>query len=554
MPYTKRIVHHNQIDELINYITNEEKTDNGLLVTGVNCSAITSIQEFKNTFTKFQPKGNRVGYHLIQSFSPQDKIEPEQAHEIGVRLCKELYPNYQAVVTTHIDRGHIHNHIAINSINLAGKKLNDKLSDKKEGLYAYKEKSDELAAEYGCYVLPKFEFDKTKKKQSSKYYAYNHQTWRKRILDEMSELKLECNSLSEFITKLFDLGYDVKYGKYISVKPQGKERFIRLKTLSDEFSEDNLRLYFNGYTPDYYYKFKKYSETDFNRKYVEYQNELSISLELTASIAIIGGQLPQFQKTRKKVEVRAEQVQEVLELLENENINSFDDLELKIKRCREDIHCSNIQIKKFEKENSDYFEIIEKAQTFIQLQKDYDYAQYYKSIDEKYKEPEQVKLYEEIKNELGVETISDAQAIIKENSQARIEINKMKSNQYELQQRLYKFDLLKEEQLLKSKMFLHNIKVGNNRIDYENCTDTQWCIKLPYCDDYVFIDKTLATYNHKYGYNTLFLLDDKLYQIYKKDENGGLQPTKTYNGVELEEYISVLKENNIEQHKEKEKN
>ena len=321
MPYTKRIVHHNQIDELINYITNEEKTDNGLLVTGVNCSAITSIQEFKNTFTKFQPKGNRVGYHLIQSFSPQDKIEPEQAHEIGVRLCKELYPNYQAVVTTHIDKGHIHNHIAINSINLAGKKLNDKLSDKKEGLYAYKEKSDELAAEYGCYVLPKFEFDKTKKKQSSKYYAYNHQTWRKRILDEMSELKLECNSLSEFITKLFDLGYDVKYGKYISVKPQGKERFVRLKTLSDEFSED-----------------------------------------------------------------------------------------------------------------------------------------------------------------------------------------------------------------------------------------TQWCIKLPYCDDYVLVDKTLTTYNHKYGYNTLFLLDDKLYQIYKKDENGGLQATRECSGVQLENYVTYLKEQNIEEHKEKEKN
>ena len=128
---------------------------------------------------------------------------------------------------------------------------------------------------------------------------------------------------------------------------------------------------------------------------MKYNRRLS---SLNSSIAIIGGQLPQFQKTRKKVEVRAEQVQEVLELLENENINSFDDLELKIKSCREDIHRSNIQIKKFEKENSDYFEIIEKAQTFIQLQKDYDYAQYYKSIDEKYKEPEQVKLYEEILN------------------------------------------------------------------------------------------------------------------------------------------------------------
>lgn len=159
-----------------------------------------------------------------------------------------------------------------------------------------------------------------------------------------------------------------------------------------------------------------------------------------------------------------------------------------------------------------------------------------------------------IKNELGIETVADAQALIKENSQVRVEVNKMKSIQYDLQQRLYKFDLLKEEQLLKSKIFLHNIKVGNNRIDYENCTDTQWCIRLPYCDDYIMIDKTLTTYNHKYGYNTLFLLDDKIYQIYKKDENGGLQPTRECSGVQLEDYVAYLKEQNIEEHKEKEKN
>lgn len=554
MPYTKRIVHHQKVDDLLEYITDEAKTDNGLLITGINCLPNTAIREFKETARHFHTTGNRVAYHLIQSFSPQDNITPEQAHEIGVRLCKELYPDYQVVVSTHIDKGHIHNHIAVNSVNMNGKKLNDRLSDTKEGLYAYKNKSDEIAAEYGCYVLPKFTFDKNNKKQSDKYYSYNHQTWKNRIVEEMTKLKLECSSLQEFITKLFDLGYDVKYGKYISVKPQGKERFVRLKTLSDEFSEDNLKLYFNGYTPDYYYKFKKYTETDYNKKYVEYHNELSIALELTATVAIVGGNLPQFQKTRKKVEIREEKVQEILDLLQQENINSYDDMELKIQQYRQQLHSSNIKIKKYEKQNKESFEKIQQAQLFLQLKKDYDYAQSYKEIDANYKMPEQIKLFEEIKSKLGIETEDEAKKIISENSNYRIETNKMKSNQYELQQKLYKLDLLKEEQLLKSKIFFHNIKVGNNRIDYQNCTDTQWCIKLPYCDNYVMIDKALTTYNHKYGYNTLFLLDDKVYQIYEKDENGTLQQTIDVNGIELEKYVANLKEQNIKQHKEKEKN
>lgn len=550
MPYTKRKAHHKTLDDLLDYIMDEEKTDGGLLITGLNCHPDTSKIEFKNTLDKFGNKGNRVGYHLVQSFCPDDDITPQQAHEIGVRLCKELYPNFQTVVTTHIDRGHIHNHIAINSVSLDGRKLNDKLSDKKEGLYAYKQKSDEIAAEYGCYIMPKFKLD-YKKARKDMYYAYRHQTWRQKIVEDMKQLKLECNSMNEFITKLFDLGYDVKYGKYISVKPQGKERFVRLKTLGEEFSEDNLRLFFQGSHPDYYYHFKKYSETDYNQKYVEYYRELQIALELTSSVAIQSGELPKFQKTRRKAEIQAEKVQAVLDLIERKNIQSFSDLDMLIKNCRNKIHRANIEIRKYEREHKDVVELIEKAQTFLQMKKEYDYATFYKSIDEEYEMPEEIQLFENLKKELDISTEQEAKEIIKNQGQYRIKLNQMKSEIYEMQQDLFWYDTIKEEHLIKSGLFLHNVKVGNNRIDYSHSTNEEWCINLPYCDYYIMIDKKYVTYNHKYGYNTLFLIDDKTYQIYTKDENNKLQRANTINGEMLEDFVEEMKQFTIEQHKEK---
>lgn len=550
MPYTKRKAHHKTLDDLLDYIMDEEKTDGGLLITGLNCHPDTSKIEFKNTLDKFGNKGNRVGYHLVQSFCPDDDITPQQAHEIGVRLCKELYPNFQTVVTTHIDRGHIHNHIAINSVSLDGRKLNDKLSDKKEGLYAYKQKSDEIAAEYGCYIMPKFKLD-YKKSRKDMYYAYRHQTWRQKIVEDMKQLKLECNSMNEFITKLFDLGYDVKYGKYISVKPQGKERFVRVKTLGEEFSEDNLRLFFQGSHPDYYYHFKKYSETDYNQKYVEYYRELQIALELTSSVAIQGGELPKFQKTRRKAEIQAEKVQAVLDLIERKNIQSFSDLDMLIKDCRNKIHRANIEVRKYEREHKDAVELIEKAQTFLQMKKEYDYATFYKSIDEEYEMPEEIQLFENLKKELDISTEQEAKEIIKNQGQYRIKLNQMKSEIYEMQQDLFWYDTIKEEHLIKSGLFLHNVKIGNNRIDYSHSTNEEWCINLPYCDYYIMIDKKYVTYNHKYGYNTLFLIDDKTYQIYTKDKNNELQRANTINGEMLEDFVEEMKQITIEQHREK---
>ena len=137
MPVTKREPHYGTPQNLIEYILDEKNYGDKVgIASSINCNVETALLEFKDIQKKYEMQGNRVAYHIIQSFSPKDNITLEQANEIGKRLCEELYPNFQCVISTHVDKGHIHNHVAVNAINLDGRKLEDRLSNSKEGLYA----------------------------------------------------------------------------------------------------------------------------------------------------------------------------------------------------------------------------------------------------------------------------------------------------------------------------------------------------------------------------------------------------------------------------------
>ena len=165
MPYTKRMAHYGSPKELIGYILDEKHNGKKVeIVSSINCNEDTALLEFMDIQKKYNMQGNRVAYHIIQSFSPTDNITSEQANEIGNKLCKELYPKFQCLISTHIDKGHIHNHIAINAINLEGKKLEDRLANSKEGLYGLSDTSDKIAEQYGCYIMPKRKFSKIKNK------------------------------------------------------------------------------------------------------------------------------------------------------------------------------------------------------------------------------------------------------------------------------------------------------------------------------------------------------------------------------------------------------
>ena len=138
------------LNKAIAYICNPGKTDDTILVSAFRCSAETADIEFSWTRRHAIDKGTNLGRHLIQAFSPGE-ITPEQAHEIGMKLANEvLGGKYEFVLTTHIDKGHIHNHIIFNSVSFVDYR---KYHSNKRSYHFIRRTSDRLCKEYGLSVI-----------------------------------------------------------------------------------------------------------------------------------------------------------------------------------------------------------------------------------------------------------------------------------------------------------------------------------------------------------------------------------------------------------------
>lgn len=530
MPITKRESHYGSPKELIGYIL-DEKHDGEKVgqISSINCNIETALLEYKDLQRKFKMKGNRVAYHIIQSFSPKDDITEEQANEIGKRLCEELYPNYQCLIATHIDKGHIHNHISINAISLDGKKLEDRLSNEKEGLYGLSDTSDRIAAQYGCFILPRKTYFKSKTKDY--YHQYKEQTWKERIKEDIEKLFPKCDSLEEFLDELSIAGYEVKRGKNLSVKCLGMERYARLNTIDEKFSSNNLYSYFKNKN-DIKLKVIKCGKTDFNESILLNANESKIAIGKT-SIQVGEHKYSEYQKTRYQEINRFYKLKQQLEYLDKYNIKSFDDIEKQIELKRSQIKSKNILLKKNKDKYQKIIETTEKAQDYIKLNKVYEYAKSYQEQDPKYIMPKEVEIFLKLQEELGVSSVEEAKNLIKSSRQERIEINKAKKEILDLQRELNHLDTIKEEKLSNSKLFIHNIKFGGNHIDYKNSKDDIYCVTLPYTKEKMYIPKKYTAYNEKYQYYTLYLVDDKEYELYNEDN----QKIENMTGKELEDYV-----------------
>ena len=492
MPYTKRLPHYGSPKDLIDYILDYKNY--GLKVaetSSINCNVETSLLEFLDVQKKYNMKGNRVAYHIIQSFSPMDKITPKQANEIGKRLCEELYPDFQCVISTHIDRGHIHNHICLNAVNIDGRKLEDRLANEKEGLYGMSDTSDRIAAEYGCYIMPKRKFSKIKNKDY--YYQYKEQTWKEKIQIDVEELIPKCNSVEELLDELSILGYEVKRGKHISVKTFGMQRYARLSSINEKYTVQNLYKFYKE-NSDLKLLGIKVTKNEFNSILLNKANESKVAIE-KSQLSTEEKIYSEYQKTKYQEIKRYYQLKKQLEYLDKYKIKSFDDIEREINSKRSEIKSKNVQLKKMKKEIDEIIDKTNKAQDYINLYDTYKYAISYKEIDSSYVLPKEVSIFLRLQNELKIKSIDEAKQLIKESRKDRITINKMKQNILELQRELNHLDTIKEEKLSNSNLFIHNIKFGGNHIDYKKSDDTCFYVTLPYTKDKIYIPKKYTAYN-----------------------------------------------------------
>ena len=225
------------LSKALDYIENPDKTDGKMLISSFGCSYETADIEFGYTLSQALDKGNNLAFHLIQSFAPGE-VDYEKAHEIGKQLADAVTKGqHEYVVTTHIDKGHIHNHIIFCAVNFVD---HHKYNSNKRSYYGIRNMSDKLCRENGLSVVVPGKGSKGK--SYAEYQAEKTGTsWKGKLKTAVDALIPQVSSFEELLQRLQAAGYEIKPGKYVSCRAPGQERFTRLKTLGADYTEEAIR-------------------------------------------------------------------------------------------------------------------------------------------------------------------------------------------------------------------------------------------------------------------------------------------------------------------------
>ena len=251
MAYDKIIVIHSRLDRCLDYVQNDGKTDLGNAVdyicnpvkagfqTAINCTLNKAFLQMQATKQRWDKYGGILGYHIVHSYAPGE-VTPEQAHEAGVEFARRLLGDkYEAVVCTHTDRDHLHCHIVFNSVSfIDGKKYR---SDFKSYFHDLRDTSNAVSREYGFSVIGS-------KGQGKHYSEWNAERSGKTTVRDLIRRDIDAAlagsmSYDMFLETLRRQGYTIKRSpkvKHTAIRPPGGQRFVRLDSLGDGYTEADL--------------------------------------------------------------------------------------------------------------------------------------------------------------------------------------------------------------------------------------------------------------------------------------------------------------------------
>lgn len=265
-------------------------------VTTLHCSREFAADEFNIISSK---GGKRCAYHTIQSFSPDDPINGQTANEIGTRLAEEIYPDFQCVIATHCDRGHIHNHIISNAVSLKGKRMQDELYNE-YSVNRIREVSDRLCAEYGLSVLPEHRIGRYPHMHVSTLERRPYMKLRDEIRKDFTQCLHSAPDYRGFIASMEERGY-VFRKKHEEVTKEDAfktKRFYKLTQLVP-FAIERLHAFFGGFR-------KKKADEKYIRKLVKKaKHPHDIALSLMINLRRLFCVVLHEKEEEKDIEVRA---------------------------------------------------------------------------------------------------------------------------------------------------------------------------------------------------------------------------------------------------------
>lgn len=228
------------LSKAIAYILNPEKTDEKLLVSSYGCASETAAREFEWTRKIAEQKGMNpvriIARHVIQSFEIGE-VTPELAHEIGKQFADEILGGkYEYVLTTHIDKDHVHNHLIFNAVDFVDYHA---YKSYKRIYYDMREVSDRLCKENGLSVIPPSQNKGMDYKEYTE--AKRGTSWKQKLKQTIDRLVITAKDYDDFLRLMQEAGYEIKTGKYISFRAEGQERFTRSKTIGENYTEERIK-------------------------------------------------------------------------------------------------------------------------------------------------------------------------------------------------------------------------------------------------------------------------------------------------------------------------
>ena len=256
------------LQAVINYGKNGDKTENGILVSSVNCSVDTAYEEMALTKKFFHKEDNILGYHIIQSFKGNE-VSPKLSNQIGKELAEELWGDkYQVVICTHINKENVHNHIILNSVSFID---GYKYHNSKTQIAFLKEASDRLCLNYGLFIVdtPKANKEKEFRQKNIDYFNRTDEKMQRIITDIDDAIKL-AKKYSDFKLILKSKGYEnIKdSGKYLSLKTPYYSRNVRInRAFGEKYSVECIKERIYGYLKEDLPPVKNYKSKYYKKIY-----------------------------------------------------------------------------------------------------------------------------------------------------------------------------------------------------------------------------------------------------------------------------------------------
>ncbi len=322
-----------------------------MLVSSFGCSPETADIEFEFTIAQALNRGNNLAHHLIQSFEPGE-VDYQKAHEIGKHLADAVTKGkYEYVLTTHIDKGHVHNHIIFCSVNFVDY---HKYNSNERSYYGIRNISDRLCRENGLSVVAPQKGGKGK--SYAEYIAEKTGTsWKGKLKTAVDALIPQVSSFEELLSRLQAAGYEIKPGKYVSCRAPGQERFTRLKTLGADYTEEAIRERIEGRR---------------TRAAKAPKRETGVSLLIDIENSIKAAQSRGYEQWAKIHNLK--QAAKTLNFLTEHQISQYEDLTAKIEEIQTESEKAGDALKEVEKRLADMAVLIKNVSTFQKTKPVYD--------------------------------------------------------------------------------------------------------------------------------------------------------------------------------------